>query len=80
MLDLRRKVILLLLIPLLGLCGLAIQRGFEGLAALGQTQRIADVVELAGRLGPTLHELQRENAASQAALGAAGAAQAALQA
>jgi len=78
MLDLRRKIVLLLLIPLLGLCGLAVQRSLEGLAALGQTQRIANAVELAGRLGPTLHALQRENAASQAALGAA-ASRAALQ-
>jgi methyl-accepting chemotaxis protein len=79
MLDLRRKIVLLLLIPLLGLCGLAIQRGLEGLASLGQTQRIADVVELAGRLGPTLHELQRESAASQSALASPGASRATLQ-
>ncbi len=79
MLDLRRKIILLLLIPLLGLCGLAVQRGLEGWRALGDTQRIADVVELAGRLGPTLHELQRENAASQAALASPGASRAGLQ-
>lgn len=79
MLDLRRKIVLLLLIPLLGLCGLAIQRGLEGLRTLGDTQRIADVVELAGRLGPTLHALQLENAASQAAL-AAGASRADLRA
>ena len=53
MLDLRRKIILLLLIPLLGLAGLAAQRAFDDIGELAQTRRIADVVELAGRLGPT---------------------------
>jgi methyl-accepting chemotaxis protein len=78
MLDLRRKIILLLLIPLLGLAGLAAQRAFDDIGELAQTQRIADVVELAGRLGPTLHELQRESALSQAAAADPAAPRAAL--
>lgn len=79
MLDLRQKVILLLLIPLAGLLALAAQRATDEWADLTATQRVADVVDLAERLGPTLHELQREAAATQAAL-ADAAARPALQA
>ena len=73
MLDLRQKVVLLLLIPLAGLVALASQRASDEWAELTATKRVADVVDLAGRLGPTLHELQREAAATQAALGDAAA-------
>ncbi len=66
MLDLRKKIILLLLVPLAGLSWLAAERTRADLDNLAQTARLADVVELAGRLGPTLHELQLEGALSAA--------------
>ncbi|MBI1245891.1 MAG: HAMP domain-containing protein [Alphaproteobacteria bacterium] len=80
MLNLRRKIILLLIVPLAGLGWLAFERAAEDRGRLGEATRLAEAVELAARLGATLHELRAEGALSVLGGGSASANVSALRA